>query len=247
MSDDDLGKLFRELPDEDPPDTGMPALMAAATAKAREMRAPPKLSLFARFIETFKRPPVLAFATIVVLIGGAVIVKRHGDEIAVDQRAADTSVATSSAPTMHEVERAPEAPPPPEPVVELAKPITPAMHVKPKPIAPPPVVPSPKADPISPEVAIATGDVAPIVRPTPTAPPRGMTIATDSDSVATNKQTAKAPVPVSAEQLLHECQTAANRGDCAEVRTIATRIQTSNAEFYRARVVKDAAIAKCLE
>jgi hypothetical protein len=257
MSDDDLGKLFRELPDEDPPESGMSALMAAATAKAREM-APPKPSLFARFLETFKRPPVLAFATIVVLIGGVVIVKRHGEPVDL--------VAPATAP----VPRAVGSPPPPPPVVdhhldqvehrpEVATPDpTPEIaQAKPEPRRTVPVAPPrPTPPPPKPQVATVTdepasGDLAgeatvtPHVSPPPTAPPKGMAIASD-DVAAAPRPVAKAPMPASAEQLLHECQSAANRGDCPAVRTIAGKIQTSNASFYRERVVKDAAIAKCL-
>jgi hypothetical protein len=56
-----------------------------------------------------------------------------------------------------------------------------------------------------------------------------------------------APHEPSIDQLVRQCQAAATRGDCTAAKSIAARIKKANDEAYRARVVKDAAIAKCLE
>ncbi|HEY4181053.1 MAG TPA: hypothetical protein VGM90_29620 [Kofleriaceae bacterium] len=73
----DLRSVFKSMrdSDEEPPQTGMAALMAAARAKADEMK--PQPSLWERFLAAVRRPPVLAFATVVVLVGGGTVLMRH--------------------------------------------------------------------------------------------------------------------------------------------------------------------------
>jgi hypothetical protein len=58
---------------------------------------------------------------------------------------------------------------------------------------------------------------------------------------------ASGPRQPSIDQLVRQCQAAASRGDCAAAKSIAARIAKDDAEAYRARVVKDAAIARCLQ
>ena len=48
-------------------------------------------------------------------------------------------------------------------------------------------------------------------------------------------------------QLVKQCETAATNGDCAAVRVLAGRIRSTDAAAYRERVVKNTAIARCLE
>ncbi len=61
--------------DEDPPMRGLDALMAAARVQADAMATPP---WWKRLAASLRRPPVLALASVAVLIGGAVLVTRHG-------------------------------------------------------------------------------------------------------------------------------------------------------------------------
>ncbi len=82
--DDDLDldlssmrSMFREMREEEPSDKGMAALLTAAREKAEEMK--PKRSWFAVLLEQLRRPPVLAMATVVVLIGGAVVISQRDD------------------------------------------------------------------------------------------------------------------------------------------------------------------------
>jgi hypothetical protein len=66
-----LRSVWLSMPDEDPPERGLADLMAAARVKATEMARP---SLWQRFVDTMRRPPVLALASVMVLIGGAALV-----------------------------------------------------------------------------------------------------------------------------------------------------------------------------
>jgi hypothetical protein len=82
-SDDDpqlssLRSVWLAMPDEDPPARGMAELMAAARVKAEEMAKP---SLWQRVMAALRRPPVLAFATVVVLVGGAALIGQRGDKM----------------------------------------------------------------------------------------------------------------------------------------------------------------------
>jgi hypothetical protein len=65
----------------------------------------------------------------------------------------------------------------------------------------------------------------------------------DVAAKADSKGTKRGP---SVDQLLRQCQTAAGRGDCAAAKVIAAQIAKTDAEFYRTRVTKDAAISRCL-
>ncbi len=65
--------------DSEPSDRGMAALMAAAREQAEAMK--PKRSWLAVLLDQLRKPPVLAMATVVVLIGGAVVISQRGDEM----------------------------------------------------------------------------------------------------------------------------------------------------------------------
>jgi hypothetical protein len=273
MSDDDVSKLFEQLPDEEPPETGMAALMAAARAKAVEMAPPPRKSLWARFLDGIKAPPVLALATVVVLIGGAIIIKNHDTAldatnrvVVPEQAVAPIATPDAAMPAAHDevpaaVAAAPE-PPPTEPA--LAAP-PPAPHVANQ--APPRRRMAPSkhlenadrddgvigAGSVEQEVAsVPPPPPPPPPVAAPTAPPPGITIATEDAPAPATKApaaaTAKgaAPSPALVEQLLHACRAAAQKRDCPTARTLATQIHDKDACFYRARVLKDADIVKCL-
>jgi hypothetical protein len=63
--------VWLEMREEDPPDGGLVDLLAAARANAGTMRARP--TLWQRVLAGLRRPPALAFATVVVIVGGAVL------------------------------------------------------------------------------------------------------------------------------------------------------------------------------
>jgi len=66
--------------DEDPPDSGVSALMAAARSQA-SMMAAAKAPWWKRMFEQLRRPPVLALASLVVVIGIGVVLASHHDAI----------------------------------------------------------------------------------------------------------------------------------------------------------------------
>ncbi|HMG20055.1 MAG TPA: hypothetical protein VK607_02015 [Kofleriaceae bacterium] len=71
--------VWLSMRDEDPPDRGLAELLAAARSKAEAMT--PQPSWWQRLLAATRRPPVLALATAVVLITGAVLVgRRTADE-----------------------------------------------------------------------------------------------------------------------------------------------------------------------
>src|SRR5262245_42555750 len=73
----DVRAAFRGMADEDPPERGLAELMAAARVKAEEMKPE---SWWKRFAAMLRRPPVLALASVLVLIGGAVLIGRRGED-----------------------------------------------------------------------------------------------------------------------------------------------------------------------
>jgi hypothetical protein len=164
MSEDDdpeierlrgIRAAFREMPDEDPPERGLAELMAAARVKAGEMKPVP---WWQRLAAVLRRPPVLALASVMVLIGGAVLIGRRGDE-----EVARPTVATESPPAaatggaapagsasagdderVRDEKRDTALMTPDEPALrpELAKPAK-AAHDAPKPANSPPADPTP--------------------------------------------------------------------------------------------------------
>jgi hypothetical protein len=68
--------VWLTMRDEDPPERGLAELLAAAGAKAAMMQARP--AWWQRLAAGMRRPQVLALATVLVLVGGAVLGGRHG-------------------------------------------------------------------------------------------------------------------------------------------------------------------------
>ena len=87
--------VWLSMRDEEPPAAGMSSLLAAARAQAEQMREPP--AWHERLFALLRRPPALAFATVLILIGGAVLVTRSSNE-PVDSLTADGPAAPRSAP-----------------------------------------------------------------------------------------------------------------------------------------------------
>ncbi|MBA3459517.1 MAG: hypothetical protein H0T46_06125, partial [Deltaproteobacteria bacterium] len=93
--------------DEDPPDRGLAALMAAAREKASELAEPPRESWWQRVLATLRRPPVLALASVTVLLGGALFVMQRSDKLTSEPKAEEMQQAP--APAQHDL--APTPPP----------------------------------------------------------------------------------------------------------------------------------------
>lgn len=86
--------VWLTMRDEDPPERGMAELLAAARVTAEAMQ--PRPGLWQRLVAGLRRPPVLAFATVVVLVGGAAIVVRRDLEVPARSPADPGVVATAT-------------------------------------------------------------------------------------------------------------------------------------------------------
>ena len=82
-----LRAVWISMRDEAPPDRGLAALMAAAREKASELEEAAKPSWWQRVVASLRRPPVLALATVTVLLGGALLVTQRGSQMKADQTA----------------------------------------------------------------------------------------------------------------------------------------------------------------
>lgn len=120
-----MRSVWLSMRDEEPSAGGLSALMAAATAKAAEMRPP---SLWQRLGALLRRPPALAFATVLVLVGGAVVVSQQSRQAEPPMQA-----ASEKAPGNAAVARAHEAD---ETAVPAATPADPAPPAPAPPAAP---------------------------------------------------------------------------------------------------------------
>ncbi len=89
-----MRSVWLTMRDEEPSDGGLAVLMAAARSKAAEL-APP--TLWQRALAGLRRPPVLAFATVLVLLGGAVVVGRRVEREGVPMAASPKAEAPSAA------------------------------------------------------------------------------------------------------------------------------------------------------
>jgi len=266
-----LRAVWLAMPDEEPPTRGLDALMAAARAQAEVLAAPP---WWKRALHALARPPVLALATIMILIGGAVLISKR-DDIKDAGPAAPPPVQT---PAM-----APTAPPPPPPEAETPRPTDQQQKLDvttPTPPTTPTARPASRpAEPIEGRVEDAKparpAHKAPMpARPepktttTPTSPSAGAAFepqddaaknrdgrgkvggdeAQTADTVEAAPAQTRAPTPkqVIVDQLLVQCRSAATRGDCEEAKLIARRIAAQSTAYYKEHVASDAAIQKCI-
>ncbi|MBX3154588.1 MAG: hypothetical protein KF773_01215 [Deltaproteobacteria bacterium] len=170
-----MRSVWLSMRDEDPPATGLEALLAAARTNAVAMQ--PKPSRWQTFLATLRRPPVLAFATVVVLVGGAVAIGRRGGM--------DSSMPTIEAPPPAVPAQAP--PPSREPADGEAQ-------VQPTPAPDPRDEPSPE-----PQVVKPPGDAVkpvPPTRPVPggEAPARPARPSVTGPTTAESKQEGAPPV-----------------------------------------------------
>ena len=261
--------------DEDPPDRGLAALMAAAREKASELAEPPRASWWQKILATLRRPPVLALASVTVLLGGALFVMQRSDKLASEsapapalEEKAQRDVAPSPPSAgASEVPAAIAQPDPAPPPAEVKTP--PPRAVKPprtRPASPPPeepAKPSPQGGGLilhdkpdldaelatKPEPATTTRTTRAPVRKTESVD------ATTTDAFGSND--VKAATQTGDEggadrgklvtQLVKQCESAAARGDCAAVRVIAGRIKSEDASAYSQRVMRNSSIARCLD
>lgn len=93
-----LRSVWVSMRDEEPSDRGMAALMAAARTKAAELEQAAQPSWWQRIAATLRRPPVLALATVTVLLGGALIVTQRKDAMK-SNAVVETELATPPART----------------------------------------------------------------------------------------------------------------------------------------------------
>lgn len=249
-------KPWLSLPDEDPPERGFAELMAAARAKAEIMANPP---WWKRLGELLRRPPVLALATVVVLIGGVIIV--HRDRAEMSAPAASPPTATESVPA--EPGGFGVAQPPPPPVEQRSdraerldtSPIAgkrekaAAVNAQPK-LARPDTgqveTGSVEVDLVSKgqaeEAPVVGGVVNDPVSQTRTIDD-GVKQADDAAHVRRGETTKKPTLPADS---LARCRAAAANKDCAGARACAKQIESESPEFYKANVANDARLKSCL-
>ncbi|MEO7735152.1 MAG: hypothetical protein ABIY55_29630 [Kofleriaceae bacterium] len=70
-----MRSVWLAMRDEEPSSGGLAVLMAAARGKAAELAPTP--TWWQRVVAGLRRPPALAFATVLVLLGGALVVGRR--------------------------------------------------------------------------------------------------------------------------------------------------------------------------
>ncbi|MEO8704785.1 MAG: hypothetical protein ABI867_32310 [Kofleriaceae bacterium] len=242
--------------DEEPPANGLAALMAAARDKAAAMK--PQESWWRRAFAVLVRPPVLAMATIVVLVGGAVVLKNRGTEL---DATTTQAVPAESSPRgeLRSANSEKQDPPPEAPEASKDKLVGSQGR-------------DPRPDPVK-EVDTGTGETATITRhvpekPPPVEPPKvnqteepaGLVIADSDDRPGSAKPTVQPSESVQitggtrtrtqaevVDQLVRQAETAAGRKDCAAVRATAQRIKKLDSTTYKSRVAKQAAIKNCLK
>ncbi|HEU0030930.1 MAG TPA: hypothetical protein VFQ53_09860 [Kofleriaceae bacterium] len=268
-----MRSVWLSMRDEEPPSSGLAELLAAARDKAEQMH--PKPAWWRRAFVAMWRPPVLALATVVVLVGGAVVLRNRNSDVNVadEQRASETTrpasspeldaslgTAAGSAASIDQpgagssdgvVVESPAITQPPPP------PVRPANRHK------PPVVVTSKPDQTKAESGAdhgtedndATKDQKKEAEPPKQGEP--LSIATDdltgesvpvtatSPAKSASDTRAPTPRPATIEQLVKQAETAAARGDCAAVRVTLERIKKLSPEIYRDRA-KQPAIARCL-
>jgi hypothetical protein len=225
-------KPWLSLPDEDPPERGFAELMAAARAKAESMANPP---WWKRVFELLKRPPVLALATVVVLIGGVIIVHREPAELSAP--AAAPPPATEPAPIEPAGLGAAQLPPPPA-IIEKK-----AVGGRRQKGGDSKVDKGKLARPDN--ARVETGNAGVHKAQAEEAPARDEAV-----QIATDPAVGQAPV--SRPQLvkkrppadsLARCRAAAANKDCAGLRACAKQLETDDPQFYKAN---DATIRSCL-
>lgn len=255
-----MRSVWLSMREEDPPQGGLASLMAAARAKA-DVMAPAKESWWQRLFATLRRPPVLALATVVLLVGGAVIIGKRQNDMTVE-RMAPAGPMLDRATTID-----PSAVPEPPPAVPAAPHSSAGStadlgndQVQAAPtVRRPGKSKPPQRDPIAtrekleekPELGVGG------IKSGSKAGETDQVIATDGEAATTGTATS-APVtppaqepgvsrPTTIAQLVKQSAAAAARGDCATVKTTSARIRKLSPAVYNEQIAKNAAIAKCLK
>jgi len=185
-------------------------------------------------LELMRRPPVLALATIVVLLGGVIVVGHHPDKV--DNAAPapvvqPETVAPAGSATM-QVEAPPPAPPPPPP----GEPPPKAVHHR---DAEPKKPVKQKAPPPAEEKTGAIESASKLEIAGPTADGEDETVVTDAP-----KQQVPREEPLSVQ--LRRCRSAATHKDCANARTCAKQLEQRDRAYYDANVANDDTLKPCL-
>ena len=113
-------KPWLSLPDEEPPERGFAELMAAARVKADVMANPP---WWKRLFAVARRPPVLALATVVVVVCGVIVVGHDRNQAMTPAPAVDVPAGPLD---MRTRGVSPEPPPPPPQSPPVEKKLDPA-------------------------------------------------------------------------------------------------------------------------
>jgi hypothetical protein len=85
-----LRQVWVSMRDEEPSERGLASLMAAAREKASQLEAEAQPSWWQRTLATLRRPPVIALATVTVLLGGALFVTQRSSKMKVEATAPST-------------------------------------------------------------------------------------------------------------------------------------------------------------
>lgn len=275
--DDDQLKQLRSVwvtmreSDDEPPDRGLDALMAAARTKAAEMAPPPSEGFWTKVLAVFRRPPVLALASITVLLGGALFIAQRRDTMQAETSPQVAPAPAGSAPVVEREQPARGSAAPaivPDQPAAVEKPrVEPARRERLSTPRPTSVTQEWKRD-----EAVEGGDGAAVTggapprdeNPVEPEPDRDVTTrgpvakvpsAPSPSPTATNEALVLDAASASAEdrrddqrvtQLVKQCESAAARSDCPAVRALAKRIQAADAGAYKQRVIGNATIARCL-
>jgi hypothetical protein len=262
--------VWLSMRDEEPPAAGLSALLAAARDQADAMR--PKDPWWQRALLVLRRPPMLALASVVVLLGGAVALTMRGDDMKVESPPAETQRAPAA--DRAKLEAPAPAPVQPPQIAQEPERGKAELETKKDLHAPKPPVVHRAAPPRTVAKTTAApgrgfgGEDAKAPEPPPERPKKesdsrgegGLAIATDgrTPEVAgesapraadeTIETTGSAPrAQTSTAQLVQQCETAAARGDCAATRVTAAKIKKLDAAVYKARIQSNQAIARCLK
>jgi hypothetical protein len=139
-----MRSVWLSMRDEEPSSGGLAELMAAARGKAAEM-APPS-AWWQRVVAGLRRPPVMAFATVLVLLGGAMIVGRQLERTGAPVAAGSASDALRTPPEVGGGTAPPARPAAPEAAGQVPRdPAAPPATAPPPPPAPAPA-PAPAMD-----------------------------------------------------------------------------------------------------
>jgi len=264
-----MRSVWVSMRDEEPSSRGLTDLLAAARVKAEQLQL--HEPWWRRAFAVLRRPPVLAMASVVVLVGGSLLIHLRESEIAVRDH-----VTTSTSPDQA-LPGPLLAPVPPGRAESAAPPVTaaapeafPGGAPSPaSPASPAPGRPRPKRDrgrPVEPlrepEATLGLSESAPI-EPAAGPPMAGLTIATDEPApspsappppttarslkAATDDGDANLRRGASIELLVKQAELAAARSDCPAVRATANQIKKLDAAAYKARLESQSAIARCLK